>query len=138
MDLLRKPKASLLLSIGLLNLFLGVFILSCGGVSNTPRDTVQNFVDALKKKQGKAAFHNFVEKGDSVLAEVWEENWDEFDKWLETLEDIEFEILSVSEDGDVATVTLRITQKDGEEIDTDEMELKLINGRWKIAAEAFR
>lgn len=133
-----KPRMrTLIILASLLCFVVGSLLISCDGSAGTPESTISDFFNAIKHGDGKFAFKQYVENGEEILAKVWNDEWDEFDKWQKKMKDISFEISDVQAEENEAVVTVRILDKDGRELDTDEMEMKLIDGKWKISAEVF-
>lgn len=112
-------------------------IISCGGAAGTPEGTVKNFINTISNGDAKFAFKQYVENGEAIVAEEWEDNWDEFEEWQEKMKGMSCEIINVETGENEAVVSVRFLDKDGEELDTDDLEMKIIDGRWKISAEVF-
>ena len=135
---LSKPRMiKMTIWTSLLCFIFGSLLISCGGSTGTPESTVLDFFNAIKHGNAKLAFQKYVENGEEILADVWNEDEDGFDEWQNKMKDISFEVVEVKPGENKAVVSIRILDKEGEEIDTDEMEMKLIDGRWKISAKVF-
>lgn len=128
--------------LGLMALVAAMFAFTACGGGNSPKDVAEQAMKAVKDKDAKTLVDlfdtaDFEEEGESVqeqkdmLVAMYQEKLDEMPqtnavKSYETLSE------SIAEDGNTATVDMKIEYENGK-TDTDVVKLKKdANGNWKL------
>ncbi|MDR2907895.1 MAG: DUF4878 domain-containing protein [Bacteroidales bacterium] len=109
---------------------------SCGGGSNTPSGTVKTFFKAMEAKEfekalGCMGFNSETDKEETAaLVEKMEKSAEEEGSKM-AFKDYEILSETIAEDGNSATVKLKITTNDGK-TEENEIKLKKVEEKWVI------
>ncbi len=114
---------------------------ACGGSSNTPSSTVEAYFNAVKAGKYEKSLKYLAVESESEDGKLTEKEEAQMlalaGKMEESMKEVggieSFEVLSetIAEDGNTATVEVKLTNGNGDSDDSS-MKLKKVNDEWKI------